>query len=147
MGHTPILGPVAKESSSGLMLEGGQESPLWQALKKYNVDLYLCGEMHAVTCTQADGVLQIAHGGLFGYNAKVNYLVATVRGEKIDLEIKELAIINEGQRLWQVGNNRPRETVSITDEVKSRGFVTVGTATLDTAGSQRVLTNATGYFE
>lgn len=28
MGHTPILGPVAKKSSSGLMLEGDTESPL-----------------------------------------------------------------------------------------------------------------------
>ncbi|MHC4569280.1 MAG: ThuA domain-containing protein, partial [Planctomycetota bacterium] len=44
MGHTPILGPVKKESSSGLMLEGGRESPLWQAMKKHGVDLYLCGE-------------------------------------------------------------------------------------------------------
>jgi type 1 glutamine amidotransferase len=147
MGHTPVLGPVAKESSSGLMLEGGQESPLWQTLKKHKVDLYLCGEVHAITCTQADGVLQIAHGGLFGYNAKVNYLVATVRGTKIDLELKELAIVNEGERLWQVGNNRPHERVSIADEVKEKGFVTVGTATLETAGSQRVLTNATGCFE
>jgi hypothetical protein len=147
MGHTPILGPVAKESSSGLMLEGGRESPLWQTLKKHKVDLYLCGEVHAITCTQADGVLQIAHGGLFGYNAKVNYLVATVRGEKIDLELKELAIVNGGERLWQAGNNRPHETVSIADEVKKSGFVTVGTATLDTASGSRVLTNATGYFE
>ena len=147
MGHTPILGPVAKESSSGLMLEGGQESPLWQALKKHKVDLYLCGEVHAITCTPADGVLQIAHGGLFGYNAKVNYLVATVRGDKIDLELKELAIVNEGDRLLQVGNNRPHERVSITDEAKKKGFVTVGTATLDTAGGSQVLKDATGCFK
>ena len=101
MGHTPILSPVAKESSSGLMLEGGEQSPLWQALKKHGCDLYLCGEVHAITCTQSDGVLQIAHGGLFGYNPKVNYLVATVYADRIELALKELEIVNSGERLWQ----------------------------------------------
>lgn len=147
MGHTPILGPVAKESSSGLMLEGDTESPLWQALKRHRVALYLCGEVHAITCTQADGVLQIAHGGLFGYNSKVNYLVTTVFPDRIELELKEISIINKGERLWQVGNNRPRETVLIADSIKQMGFVTVGTATLNTQGDSRVLKHTTGHFE
>ncbi len=143
----PPWGPVAKESSSGLMLEGGEQSPLWQALKKHNVDLYLCGEVHAITCTQADGVLQIAHGGLFGYNPKVNYLVATVFADRIELQLKEIDIVNEGERLWQEGNNRPRERVSISDDVKQKGFVTVGTATLKTESGRHVLTDTTGCFK
>lgn len=147
MGHTPILGPVAKESSSGLMLEGGRQSPLWQTLKKHGVDLYLCGEVHAITCTQTDGVLQIAHGGLFGYNPKVNYLVATVFTDRIELTLKELEIVNEGERLWQVGNNRPHETVSIATDVKQKGFVTVGTATLYTGNDDKVLTQVSGCFK
>ncbi len=146
MGHTPILGPVAKESSSGLMLEGGEESPFWQALKKHGVSLYLCGEVHAITCRQADGILQIAHGGLFGYNPKVNYLVATVFADRIELQLKELSIVNEGERLWQEGNNRPYERVSISEEARQRGFVTVGTAMLKTEGGSRMLTDATGCF-
>jgi len=145
MGHTPILGPVAKESSSGLMLEGGRQSPLWQSLKDHDVDMYLCGEVHAITCTQADGVLQIAHGGLFGYNPKVNYLVATVFAGRIELTLKELEIVNQGGRLWQVGNNRPHETVSITDDVRQRGFATVGTATLKTGNGALIQTS--GCFE
>jgi len=147
MGHTPIIGPVAKERSSGLILEGGEESPLWQALKKRGVSLYLCGEVHAITCRQAGGVLQIAHGGLFGYNLKVNYLVATVFADRIELQLKELSIVNEGERLWQEGNNRPYERVSIVDDVKQKGFVTVGTATLKTESGSRVLTDATGCFK
>ncbi len=147
MGHTPILGPVAKESSSGLMLESGEQSPLWQTLKKHGVDLYLCGEVHAITCTQADGVLQIAHGGLFGYNPKVNYLVATVFADRIELTLKELDIVNSGQRLWQVGDNRPYEKVSIADDVKQRGFITVGTATLRAEEGRKTLTQATGCFK
>ncbi len=146
MGHTPIVAPVKRESSSGLMLEGGRESPLWQAMKKLGVDLYLCGEVHAITCTQADDVLQIAHGGLFGYNPKVNYLVATVTGDKINLELKEIEIVNSGDKLWQVGNNRPHEKVTITDEVKQKGFTTVGTATIDKSTPAKTLTNPTGCF-
>jgi hypothetical protein len=147
MAHTPILGPVKKESSSGLMLEGGRESPFWQAMSKHGVDLYLCGEVHAITCTQADDVLQIAHGGLFRYNSKVNYLLGTVSGDQIKLELKEIEIVNSGEKLWQVGTNRPHETVSITDEVKQKGFITVGTATLDKSAAGKSLTNATGCFE
>jgi len=147
MGHTPILGPVAKESSSGLMLEGGAESPLWQTLKEHRVDLYLCGEVHAITCTEADGVLQIAHGGLFGYNPKVNYLVATVWPDRIELELKEIAIVNEGDRLWQEGQNRPHERVTITDETKRAGFTTVGTAILQAQDRGQTIEHATGCFE
>ncbi|MFH1718646.1 MAG: ThuA domain-containing protein [Planctomycetota bacterium] len=146
MGHTPILGPVKKESSSGLMLEDGQQSPFWQTMKKHGVDLYLCGEVHAVTCTQADDVLQIAHGGLFGYNPKVNYMVGTVSGNQINLELKEIEIINQGEKLWQEGTNRPQETVSIADDVKQKGFVTVGTVRLDKTSTNNSLINATGCF-
>jgi type 1 glutamine amidotransferase len=146
MGHTPILGPVKKESSSGLMLDGGQDSPLWQAMKKLGVDLYLCGEVHAITCTRADEVLQIAHGGLFGYNPRVNYLLGTVSGDQIKLELKEIEIVNSGEKLWQVGNNRPLETVTIADDVKAKGFTTVGTAAIDKSGPDTILTNPTGCF-
>jgi len=147
MGHTPVLGPVAKASSSGLMLEGGRQSPLWQALAQRGVDLYLCGEVHAITCTQADNVLQIAHGGLFGYNPKVNYLVATVYPDRIDLELKEIEIINEGDKLPQTGNNRPHERIRIADEVRQKGFTTVGTAVLHRDGTGRKLSRTTGCFE
>jgi len=146
MGHTPILGPVKKESCSGLMLEGGAESPLWQAMKKLGVDLYLCGEVHAITCSRTDDVLQIAHGGLFGYNPKINYLLGTVTGDRIMLELKEIEIVNSGDKLEQVGNNRPQETVTIADEVKQKGFTTVGTATLDKSGGVKTLTDPTGCF-
>ena len=147
MGHTPILGPVKKASSSGLMLDGGAESPLWQAMKNLGVDLYLCGEVHAITCSRTDNVLQIAHGGLFGYNPKVNYLLGTVSGDQIKLELKEIEIVNSGDKLKQVGNNRPYETVTIADDVKQRGFTTVGTATLDKTGAEKLLTDPTGFFD
>jgi hypothetical protein len=73
--------------------------------------------------------------------------VATVFTDRIELTLKELEIANEGERLWQVGNNRPHETVSIADDIKEKGFVTVGTAVLHTEDGNRTITQATGHFE
>jgi len=66
MGHTPILRPVRTFSSSGMLTVKGRDSDFWKIMVKHGVDLYLCGEVHAVTCTQRDGIQQIAHGGLIG---------------------------------------------------------------------------------
>ncbi len=168
MGHTPVLCPVESESSTYLSLAGGRDSPLWQSLKTHGVALYLCGEVHTISCTQADGVLQVAHGGLWrgrralisssrrqdagpaqGQDglATVNYLVATVYPDRIDLAIKEIAILNEGGRLWQMGDERPCKKVRIPDEAKEKGFVTVGTATLLTGEAGRGYADLTGCFE
>ena len=147
MGHTPILGPVRKQSSSGLMLERGRESAMWQMLAEYDVDLYLCGEVHAITCIEKDGVQQIAHGGLFGYNPKVNYLVGQVWPDRVELELKELDIVCEGERLWQEGRNRPFETVRITEETRTRGYLSVGHLTLMKSSEARQWLGRTGYFD
>ncbi len=119
MGHTPILGPVRQETSSGLMLEGGRGSALWRAMVIHGVDLYLCGEVHAVTCIERDRVQQVIHGGLFGYNPKVNYLVVRVSPETIELAVKELDIVCEGEDLWQEGPNGPKERVLIAENADS----------------------------
>ncbi len=147
MGHTPILGPVRKRSSSGLMLLEGRQSPLWRTMSKRNVDLYLAGEVHAITCTRRDGVQQIAHGGLFGYNPKVNYMVVKVSPGKMELTLKELDIVCKGPKLWQEGRNRPKETVLITDEIKKRGYIDVGRMTIDKTSGKRTARDKTGYFD
>jgi len=147
MGHTPILGPVRRRSSSGLMLLGGRQSPLWQSMSKRGVDLYLCGEVHAMTCTERDGVQQIAHGGLFGYNPKVNYMVAKVSPGKMELQLKELDIVCKGPKLWQEGRNRPRETVIITEEIRKRGYIGVGKMTIDKTSGKRTSRDKAGYFD
>ncbi len=147
MGHTPVLGPVRKRSSSGLMLEKGRHSPFWRSMAKNNVDLYLCGEVHAITCTMKDGVQQVAHGGLFGYNPKVNYMVVRVSPGKMELELKELDIVCEGERLWQEGRNRPHEFVTISEQIRKRGYISVGKMTIDKSGGNRESRDKTGYFD
>jgi hypothetical protein len=146
MGHTPVLGPVRKQSSSGLMLEGDRRSPFWQRMAKHKVDLYLCGEVHAITCTEKDDVQQIAHGGLFGYNPKVNYLVVKVSPRKMELELKELDIVCKGEKLWQPGRNRPKESVTISQKIRKRGYVSVGKMTIDKTDGKNKTQSKSGYF-
>jgi len=145
VGHVPVLGPVRKWSSGGLMLEQGRDSEFWQTMKKHNVDTYLCGEVHAITCKERDGIMQVAHGGLIGYNTRTNYMVVNVRKDKIELKIKEIEMLPHGEHLWQRKNNRPLKNVTITDADKKNGFYVVGSATIDkTNGKQFV--DRTGYF-
>lgn len=147
MGHTPVLGPVRAWSSSRLMLEGGRESDFWQTMKRHGVDLYLCGEVHAITCIQRDGIMQIAHGGLIGYNSRTNYLRAKVTPDRLQLELKEIDMVPSGEKLWQPGTNRPLEKVTISEEVRQRGFLPVGRVTLDKRGSDKRFIEQSGYFD
>lgn len=145
LGHAPILGPVRKWSSSGLMIKEGRESGFWQAMKNYGVDAYLCGEVHAITCTERDGIMQVAHGGLIGYNTRTNYMVVKMKKDKIQLEIKEIDILPHGNHLWQTKNNRPLEKVTISKADKDKGFYPVGTVTINKKNGKLFL-NRKGYF-
>lgn len=146
MGHVPVLGPVRLWSSSGLMLNGGAESLLWKTLSEYQVDAYLCGEVHAVTCTDRKRVLQIAHGGLVGYNTMTSYLVVHVTEERLYLEIKEIPLKPYGEHLWQTKDNRPLENLSIDYERFKGGTNILGQAILDKSQG-RNLNTRWGYFE
>jgi len=145
MGHVPVLGPVRQWSSSGLNIKEGRDSEFWQLMKKYEVDAYLCGEVHAITCTERDGIMQVAHGGLFGYNTRINYLVMKFTKDKIEMEVKEIEMIPHGDFLWQTKNNRPLEFITISDSIKSRGFITVGTLTINKT-DKKEFQNRKGYF-
>ncbi len=145
MGHTPVLGPVRKWSSSGLMIKEGRDSDFWQTMKAHDVDAYLCGEVHTITCTERDGIMQIAHGGLIGYNTRTNYMVVKVSKDNIELEIKEIEMLPSGDHLWQMGNNRPLKNVNISDENKTKGFYPVGLTTIDKSKGKRFI-NRKGYF-
>lgn len=71
-GHTPILGPVATNRSSGLLLEDGEDSELWQTLAQFGTNVggkvrsYFAGEVHATTTIvdPSSGIVQISHGAL-----------------------------------------------------------------------------------
>lgn len=145
VGHVPVLGPVREWSSSGIYIKEGRESEFWQLMKKNGVDIYLCGEVHAITCTERDGVMQVAHGGLIGYNTRINYMVTKFTKEKIEMELKEIELMPHGEFLWQTKNNRPLEYVTISDSSKARGFYTVGKLTIDKTHNKE-FKNRKGYF-
>lgn len=148
MGHTPILRPVRKFSSSGMLLEKGRESPLWKTMAKHGVDLYICGEVHAVTCTQIDGVQQVAHGGLIGRTTKPNYMVVTVSEKKLELDIKEIELINGTGRLWQKNKSKgPWDTITITDTCKKEGPTSIGRVTINKQTGKKTFDSITGFFD
>lgn len=64
-GHLPILFPVRKIRSSGMMMADGKQSDLWKVMKEYNVDIYFCGEVHDHTVTKDSdsNLIQLASRG------------------------------------------------------------------------------------
>lgn len=148
MGHTPVLRPVRTFSSSGMLTEKGRDSGFWQVMVKYGVDLYLCGEVHAVTCTQKDGIQQVAHGGLLGRTTKPNYMSVKVGKETLELNIKEIDLINGTGRLWQKNKSRgPWDTITITKERKEKGFTSIGRVVINKGGEERKFESRTGFFD
>ena len=64
-GHFPVLYPVRKNKSSGQIMSYNENSEFWKMLRKHNVDIYFCGEVHLNTVTKDDvsDVIQIASRG------------------------------------------------------------------------------------
>jgi len=142
-GHTPVLGPVRHQNSSNLVMPGQENTEFWKTLERHGVDLYFAGEVHHMTASNFGGVEQVAHGGILGYASNVNYLVGTVDGDTIDLELKSIDMGNTGVRLWQTDSNRPYEYPAMAEPA----FQTVGTLTIDTSSGETRYSNRTGYFE
>lgn len=149
-GHVPVFGPVRYRSSSKLMIEGGRQSQFWEVLKQGGVDLYLCGEHHAVTVSESDGIWQIVHGSSWGRKVvdTQDYLVCKVTADGLHLEMKSLPIIAEGDYMWNLHKDRgPREIVEIPEEARAKGPVTIGTMTIKKTGAGKQYLNRTGIFK
>ena len=148
MGHTPILRPVRKFSSSGMLTVKGRESAFWQTMVKHEVDLYICGEVHAVTCTQRDDIQQVAHGGLIGRTTKPNYMVVTVHMDRLEPEIKEIDLLDGKGRLWQQKKTKgPWDTITITEDRKMKGFTSIGHVSIIKEEGERSFKSITGFFD
>ncbi|MGE4490404.1 MAG: metallophosphoesterase, partial [Kiritimatiellales bacterium] len=66
-GHLPVIYPVRKVSSSGMLMDHGTESDFWNVLRKYQVDIYFAGEVHDNTVTKDpdSNLLQVVSRGNF----------------------------------------------------------------------------------
>lgn len=127
-GHTPILFPVRVRGSSGLHYDGGARSELWKVFKKYDVDLYLSGEVHDVTAVEKDGITQISHGGAFQYGL-TNYLVLDITDGYAYLTLRdydfERSEARDGSRLWETRPAGMPKNLRI-----ARDPITIGTGVL-----------------
>ncbi len=63
--HVPILQPVRKNDCSGQFFDGAENSPFWKTMRKYKVDVYFAGEVHANTVTKdpQSNLLQVVSRG------------------------------------------------------------------------------------
>ena len=131
-GHLPILEPVRSRGSSELHYPGGSRSRLWQVFQRYGVDVYLCGEVHDVTATTQDGILQLAHGGAFQFGL-TTYAVLDVHEDRLDVTLRDYAVkvrdARDHSRLWETVRSGLKKLVRLDPEP-----LTIGTLTLDATG-------------
>ncbi|VGO11972.1 hypothetical protein PDESU_00520 [Pontiella desulfatans] len=68
--HLPVIYPVRKVNSSGMLMDDGIESAFWKTLRKHGVDIYFAGEVHANTVTKdpESNVVQLVSRGNFFNN-------------------------------------------------------------------------------
>ncbi|MEJ7834331.1 MAG: metallophosphoesterase, partial [Nocardioides sp.] len=130
-GGVPILFPTRVRGSSGLHYEGGRKSELWKVFKTYGVDLYLTGEVHDVTATEADGITQITHGGAFQFGL-TNYLLLDFYGDLIYLTLRDFDSRRGDYRDGNVWGLRPKGVPRRID-IAPEPF-TIGTGVLTSDG-------------
>ena len=140
-GHVPILEPVRSRGSSELHYPGGSRSRLWRVFRAYGVDVYLCGEVHDVTATSQDGILQLAHGGAFQFGL-TTYALLDVHDDRLDITLDDYAVkvrdAGDRSRLWETVRSGLKKWIRV-----DRDPVTIGTLTLDTTGQ---VTRRTGIL-
>ena len=106
-GHTPVLPAKYAGGSSGLRLDGGSASPFWRTLERNGVDVYLCGEAHAISRANHGGVEQVTHGSNLGFGP-LNYLTVAVSPQRLWLTLRRAPVRQvTDNRLWQSGWVRP----------------------------------------
>ena len=171
MAHAPIAGRDfvdVQATSSGLKNLTGEDGPLWQTLANHGVDLYLPGEVHAVSMQMADDVLQVVTGtnifqptdkggvGNIGFNlnapvtSEQNYMVVEVYEDRIDLTIKGIET-----KIWgsQGAGNDPvndepykNREARVHAATAAAGFQEAATLTIDLSSGSPVYRNPRGLF-
>ncbi|MCU0779982.1 MAG: LamG domain-containing protein [Akkermansiaceae bacterium] len=83
--HLPVIAPVRKYASSGMLVEGTTGSTFLQAMRDYDVDLYLAGEVHDNTVTRDPGseLVQVVTRG----NLASNVTVVDVEDDRLLLKL------------------------------------------------------------
>ncbi|HEU4365016.1 MAG TPA: hypothetical protein VFT13_06070 [Candidatus Krumholzibacteria bacterium] len=136
-GHAPALRAERQVGSSDLRIRGGESSRFWRTLETHDVDLYLCGESHAISTANRGGVEQVVHGSTLSF-ATFNYLTVAVSPTRLALTLRRAPLTRTSTaRLWQVGDWRPSATLRV------GRFAVVGTMTIAADGHEQ---NRRGIF-
>lgn len=144
--HVPILYPVRARDSSLLHYPRGSESRLWKVFDRFGVDLYLAGEVHDATTAEADGVVQISHGGIFQFSL-TTALLLDFYGDRLYVTLRDYDVQHSekpnGTRLWETRRAGMPGNLEVSREVS-----TIGTATIvgKKRGSGSRLTAASGIL-
>ena len=126
--HVPILGPVRTRASSGLSYPRGTSSRLWKVFKRFGVDLYLTGEVHDTTAREADGIVQISHGGIFHVGLTTALLLdfyddrlyVTLRDYHVERSLSE-----DDERLWETRRDGLPSRIEVVGEPSTIGTETI----------------------
>jgi len=81
--HLPVIYPVRKVQSSGMLMDNDVDSDFWKTLRKHKVDVYFAGEVHANTVTKDPGsdlVQIVSRGNFFS-----NFLAVDVKDQGIKI--------------------------------------------------------------
>lgn len=100
-GHLPVLSPVRGRLSSMLYLDWQQNSVFWKLLQKYQVDIYLAGEVHQTTVIKDPDfhIIQIIHkGGCCKKDNLSGFLVGRVYVDRIEFEQQSLQVNSLGNK-------------------------------------------------
>jgi len=86
--HLPVIHPVRKIESSGMLMDDGPDCEFWNTLRKYRVDIYFAGEVHANTVTKdtESPLLQVVTRG----NYLDSLFTADISGDRIEITAHRL---------------------------------------------------------
>lgn len=83
--HLPVLQPVRRVNSSGMLMDDEMESDFWKTMRKHDVDIYFAGEVHSNTATKdpkSDLVQVVTRGRWVN-----NFATVDVTDDEIDITL------------------------------------------------------------
>jgi hypothetical protein len=83
--HLPVLQPVRRVNSSGMLMDDEMESDFWKTMRKHEVDIYFAGEVHSNTVTKdpKSDLIQIVTRGRYVNN----FATVDITDDVIDLTL------------------------------------------------------------
>ena len=83
--HLPVLQPVRRINSSGMLMDDEMESDFWKTMRKHKVDIYFAGEVHSNTVTK-DPKSDLVQVVTRGRNLN-NFATVDVTDDEIDITL------------------------------------------------------------